>query len=94
MNDKSISPKFPKTLLIRNTKGGGIWQVYHVDNFAQAIFLSNNAKRNGFEEQTLIDLDTSFSETFPGWMSEMAKDFQAMLPNHLTLATLESYTKS
>lgn len=66
---KDISNKdsqFPKTVFIRNTTDGLVWQVYHVDNLKQAEILAVNATKNGFECVTLID-KTNDEETFPDW---------------------------
>lgn len=66
---KDISSKesqFPKTVFVRNTIGGLIWQVYHVDNLKQAESLADNATRNGFECVTLND-KTNDEETWPDW---------------------------
>lgn len=63
----STKNEFPKTLLIRNTKGGMIWQIYHVNNSSEAKLLSQNATNNGFEDRELTDHDISYKETFPDW---------------------------
>jgi hypothetical protein len=68
--DLSNSNEFPKTLLIRNSVGGMIWQVYHVNNLHEVEVLSKNATNNGFESVTLVDYDISYEETFPDWRSE------------------------
>ena len=75
---------YPKTLLIRNTPNGMIWQIYHVDNKHQAIYLSTNAKSNAFEGIILENYQPSYEETSPEWREEMANSFIQMLPNHLT----------
>ena len=77
--------KYPKTLVIRNTVGGAIWQIYHVDNIDQAFHLSKNAKNNAFHGRTLEDYQPNEGETFPNWRMEMARDFVKMLPTHLIL---------
>lgn len=64
--DTSTTDKYPKTLLIRNTVGGMIWQVYHVQNDKEAELLSTNAHKNAFLDRELTDyLDEE--ETFTDW---------------------------
>lgn len=58
---------YPKTLVIRNHKGGAIWQIYHVHKEREAILLSNNATRNGFYAITLEDHQPEMEETWPDW---------------------------
>jgi hypothetical protein len=65
--DLSTTDKFPKTLLIRNTVDGLIWQIYHVQNETEANNLSRNAKSNGFYGITLEDFDSELKETWPNW---------------------------
>jgi hypothetical protein len=76
--------KFPKTLVIRNTVGGWIWQIYHVDSDLQALYLAETAKSNGFEGRTLEDYHGG-EETFPNWRMEMARELVTLLPTHLVL---------
>jgi hypothetical protein len=73
--DISTKEEFPKTLVIRNSKGGMIWQVYNVLKNSEAEKLSNNATVNGFEEITLEDYRTDCEETFPNWREECSSDF-------------------
>jgi len=40
--DISKTQNYPKTLMIRNHKGGCIWQVYHVQKQSEADKLSRN----------------------------------------------------
>jgi len=75
---------FPKTLAIRNTVGGWIWQIYHVDNNLQALYLAETADSNGFEGRTLEDYHGG-KETFPNWRMEMARELVRLLPTHLVL---------
>ena len=65
--DNTTNEEYPKTLLIRNTVGGVIWQVYHVEKEIEAQRLSTNANRHGFADRELIDYDTNHEETYPGW---------------------------
>jgi hypothetical protein len=58
---------FPKTLMVRNHKGGMIWQVYHVDNIDDVERLTSNAYRNGFYGSTLEDYQAEREETWPDW---------------------------
>lgn len=61
---------YPKTLMIRNSKGGMIWQVYHVNNKAEAALLSSNAYKNGFYGSTLENYQPKEEETWPGWRDD------------------------
>jgi hypothetical protein len=63
----STNDKYPKTLVIRNTKEGMIWQIYNVEKEIEAIKLSANAFKNGFLGITLEDFDVEAKETFPNW---------------------------
>ena len=66
----STSDIYPKTLVIRNTKDGWIWQIYHVQAEHEAERLANNARKNGFYGITLEDYNPSFEETFTNWREE------------------------
>jgi hypothetical protein len=72
--DISTTCDFPKTLIIRNSKGGMIWQVYHVQKESEASKLSFNATRNGFESINLEDYQPHYEETFPNWREECSPD--------------------
>ena len=63
----STSTNFPKTLMIRNTPDGCIWQIYHVQKQSEADKLFANANRNGFWGITLEDYQPEYEETFPDW---------------------------
>ncbi len=63
---------FPKTLLIRNTPDGCIWQVYHVDNEHDVNMLSDNATNNGFYGITLEDHLPEYEETWSDWKETKA----------------------
>jgi len=65
--DNSTGDSYPKTLMIRNHKGGGIWQVYHVEKESEANILSSNAHKNGFYGTTLEDYQPNYEETWPDW---------------------------
>ena len=65
--DKSVLDTFPKTLVIRNTSGGMIWQIYHVQSEREAERLSRNATDNGFFDISLEDYIPNSKETFPDW---------------------------
>ena len=67
MTDISTTETYPKTLVIRNTEGGLVWQIYHVQAQHEAERLSNNATINGFYGITLEDYDESAEETWPNW---------------------------
>ena len=70
--DESTSTNWLKTLVIRNTPDGMIWQIYHVQNQEEAEWLSSNATRNGFYGITLEDY-SGHEETFPDWRKESDK---------------------
>ncbi len=84
-NNISTDSLWPKTLVIRNSKGGLIWQVYHVNNDAQAIYITEGAHDNGFESVTLQDYDGEMVETFPNWRMELARQFESLLPDYLLI---------
>lgn len=65
--DNSPSKKYPKNLIVRNHLGGMIWQVYRIDKEIEAVSLSKNATKNGFEAITLEDYDETMTETWPDW---------------------------
>lgn len=65
--DISTTPNYPKTLVIRNHKGGMIWQIYHVQKQSEAEKLSKNAYSNGFFASTLEDHKPEYDETWPDW---------------------------
>ena len=59
--------QFPKTLEIRNTTGGPIWQIYHVENQQEVDLLTKTATGNGFFSITLVDYRPDEPENWPGW---------------------------
>ena len=63
----STNVAYPKTLMIRNEKGGMIWQVYHVQKQSEADKLAVNAYKNGFYGSTLEDHQPEYEETWPDW---------------------------
>jgi len=65
--NNSTDDIYPKTLVIRNTKGGMIWQVYHVKKQSEADKLSANATLNGFGAITLENYQPDTKETWPDW---------------------------
>lgn len=67
MNIISKDDKYPKTLVIRNTIGGMIWQIYHVNSDKEADTISSNAASNGFLGITLEDHQPKLKETWPDW---------------------------
>jgi len=79
MKNKTTDNKFPKTLEIRNTPGGMIWQLYHVNNKKEAEVLSKNASINGFLEQTLVDYREDKEETFPDWRETCCTELKDVL---------------
>lgn len=65
--DISTNNNYPKTLMIRNHKGGLVWQVYHVQKQKEADMLERNAYQNGFFGSTLEDYQPEIEETWPDW---------------------------
>jgi hypothetical protein len=63
----SSDATYPKTLVIRNHEGGMIWQIYHIQKEVEAIALSRNATRYGFQAITLEDYQPNYEETWPDW---------------------------
>ena len=70
----STDDNYPKTLMIRNHKGGMIWQIYHVEKKSEADKLAANAFKNGFYGSTLEDYQPQFQETWPDWRKTCSKD--------------------
>jgi hypothetical protein len=66
-SNTSSNEDYPKSLIIRNTVGGMIWQVYTVEKLTEAEKLAVNATANGFFGITLEDFDEDQEETSPGW---------------------------
>ena len=58
-----------KQLLIRNTRGGMIWQVYNVKTQFEIDTLSTNAALSGYQFREVRDMedDQAYEETAPGW---------------------------
>jgi hypothetical protein len=77
-DNMSKGDKFPKTLEIRNTSGGLIWQVYHVNNLNEANLLSRGASNNAFQSRILVDYYDE-EETFPDWRNECTAEIKAVL---------------
>ena len=67
MNKNTTNNKYPKTLFVRNTEGGMVWQVYHVEKEIEATRLAGNALKNGFMSSTLEDHQPEEKETWPDW---------------------------
>ena len=65
--ETSTSEEYPKTLLIRNTVGGMVWQVYHVEKESEAMKLSDIATLNGFQDCELTDYKEKWEQTWPDW---------------------------
>jgi len=81
----STTSKYPKTLVIRNSEHGAIWQIYHMDNQYQIMDIVRGAERNGFECITLEDYDESAKETFPNWRAEVISEMIKQFPNDLSI---------
>lgn len=67
MKINEIEQGFPKTLEIRNTSGGIVWQVYHVNNELEIEMLIATSSSNGFMAQDIVPYDPKREETFPNW---------------------------
>lgn len=65
--DNTTDDNYPKTLLIRNTHGNMIWQVYHVEAAKEAEGLSKTAASNGFMDRELVDYQPEQKQTWPDW---------------------------
>lgn len=65
------SGDFPKTLLIHNSRGGAIWQIYHVKSMNEADIITQGAHKYGYEYVSLEDHQPDQKETFPDWRSEV-----------------------
>ena len=65
--DLTTDNEYPKTLVIRNHRGGMIWQIYHVEAVREAEMLSKNATTNGFEAISLEDHQPEHKQTWPDW---------------------------
>jgi hypothetical protein len=65
--DISTTDTYPKTLMIRNHKGGMIWQIYHIQKESEADNLTSNAHKNGFWGSTLEDYQPEREETWSDW---------------------------
>ena len=72
--DISTKNEFPKTLVIRNSRDGMLWQIYHVQQESGADKLSFNATINGFESITVEDYQPQYEEIFPNWREECSPD--------------------
>ena len=70
--DISNTEKYPKTLVIRNTSEGMIWQLYHINNEFEAKKLATTAHSNGFYGLTLEDHQPEEEETFPTWRQDVS----------------------
>jgi len=57
--------QFPHMLIMRNQRGGMIWQAYTVNDGFEASLLTDTAQKNGF----IVEQEPSgyTDETWPGW---------------------------
>lgn len=80
-----------RTVFIRNQRGGMIWQIYHVSNFAEFDMLRKTALANGFGSITLEPFADSYDETFPNWRDSKAWQarWAAESPTYPTLGLQE-----
>lgn len=58
---------FPKTMCIHNSKGGLIWQVYHIHDKIEQDIITEGAEISAFEYVSIINYDDSYEESSPGW---------------------------
>jgi len=73
LNDVSTGG-FPKTLEVRNTEDGMIWQIYHVKGQSEIDTLYKNAINNAFQSVTVVNHDPVQEETFPDWRKKCADE--------------------
>jgi|WetSurMetagenome_2_1015567.scaffolds.fasta_scaffold55296_4 hypothetical protein len=76
--DVSSSPDYPKSLMVRNSVGGMVWQHYRVRSKAEADALCANSWNNGFYGSTLED-NNPYEETYPNWREECTDEIKAIL---------------
>lgn len=69
---------FPKTLEIRSTCGGFIWQLYHINNLQEAEIISYSSSLNGFQSRMIQDYYET-DETFPNWRNECSEELKKVL---------------
>lgn len=77
--NKTTNDNYPKTLVIRNTKEGLIWQIYHVQKLSEAEWLAKNAHNNSFYGITLEDYQPNEEETFTNWREESKQTLKELL---------------
>lgn len=53
-------------LLIRNTRGGLVWQVYTIRDSIERDLLEKTARTNGFQG-FCIEYESTMNETWPNW---------------------------
>lgn len=101
----STTTEFPKTLVVRNTPDGMIWQIYHVKTERGAKIIAEGADRGGFEGVTLENHQPELEETFPNWQNDIRNSVELRLleggnkidyllrKELITLDDIELYTK-
>ena len=101
----STNNNYPKTVVIRNSKGGMIWQVYHVKSERAAEIIAKRAADNCFEGVTLEDYQPNMEETSEGWQNDFSTDVELRLlegtnkiqyllnKGLITLDDIKDYTK-
>jgi len=77
--DISTDNNYPKTVLIRNSPDGMIWQIYHVNSERAAAIIAKRAKDNAFEGVTLEDYQPNMEETSPNWQNDFSADVELRL---------------
>lgn len=78
----STTDTFPKTVMVRNTVGGMIWQVYHVNHVRSAEIIAEYASKASFESVTLEDFQPNMEETFPNWRNECDDELARLEGKH------------
>lgn len=84
---KNKTEEYPKTVVVRNSPDGMIWQIYHVDNEFQARHIIKGAQDSAYEGVTLEHHQPEHKETFPNWREETINSFIKMFPNDLMRAS-------
>jgi hypothetical protein len=75
----STNNNYPKTVVIRNSKGGMIWQIYHVHSYRAAEIIAKRAHDNAFDGVTLEDYQPNMEETSPNWQNDFSTDVELRL---------------
>lgn len=105
MENISTNNNYPKTVVVRNSKNGMIWQIYHVKSERAAEIIAKQANENAFDGVTLEDYQPNMEETFPNWQNDMRSNVELRLlegdnkityllnKGLITLDDIKDYTK-